>query len=139
MMSTDKESGINVIALDYYDGATEGFILSFDSLGSCYFKLVAWHECHDQRLYLVTPIDEHIFIRMMELLSCCNEQVSTKTWLAKWIFKSSQDKEEAESLVMLCQEKLKRGAIMVMGEQIHSQFKKYFTIANDFIDILKSF
>ena len=99
MTDEQKSSQIEIIALDFYDGATEGFALSVGELGVAYFKLIAWDENQDQRLFVVVSIEKLIFNSIFRLLSFSNSAPSSSVWLPNWIFKNHQDETEENEII----------------------------------------
>lgn len=68
------------IAIDYYDGAIEGFISSFKHIGAVYFKIISWDELEDHRLFFVAPIENEIFCEALANLERLGNS-SRGSWL----------------------------------------------------------
>jgi len=86
-------SQVEIIALEFYDGAKEGFALSVGNLGPSYFKLIAWDENQDQRLFVVISIAKLIFDTIFDLLSLGNDKPVSKMWLPNWTFRNDKNAE----------------------------------------------
>ena len=56
-----------ILALDFYDGATEGLARSVLREGPCYFKLIAWDRGQDDRLFGVVAVDGRVFQEFVEV------------------------------------------------------------------------
>ena len=55
---------IKILALSYYDGATEGFIDGMWDSNIYFFKVVAWDQNQDERLYLLGKVERDILPRI---------------------------------------------------------------------------
>lgn len=121
-MTNGKESTqIEIIALDFYDGATEGFSLSVANLGPAYFKLIAWDEHQDQRLFVVVSIAKLIFDTIFDLLVKANDKPSSINWLPNWSFVNGQDEAEANKIVESCQKELISKGVLIKGSKVSSE------------------
>lgn len=137
MAAEQKPLEVGIIALDFYDGATEGFA-SLEKHGPCYFKLIAWDKNEDQRLFVAISITRWIFETVIRLLSVCNDLPSTKVWLPKWIFNNAHDEAEADKIIKSSyQVDLKSKAILVLGDQIDSASAKIFTIEDSLVGFVE--
>jgi hypothetical protein len=120
---------LNIVAFDYYDGVTEGLISSVKNYGSCYFKVIAWDDMQNERLYIVSPVDQKIFSKLVNLLVDPDEVVSAKqTWIPKWTFKCDQDAEEANNIVRACRGDLSSLSFFILGESVDSTTSKIIEI-----------
>ena len=124
----DNSSQVEIIALDFYDGAKEGFALSIGNLGPSYFKLIAWDENQDQRLFVVISIAKLIFDKIFGLLSLSNDKPVSKVWLPNWAFRNNKDEDEANKIIDSCMNELKSKGVLVLGDQIDSESISMFTI-----------
>lgn len=132
MVIERESSQVEVIALDYYDGATEGFALAIGSLGVSYFKMIAWDDDQDQRLFVVVSIARLIFDTIFSLLSLSNDSPASKVWVPSWSFGNSQDEAKANKLVESCLTDIKSKGVLSLGSQVDSTSVDIFTI-NDSI------
>lgn len=128
MNNEQDSSQVEIIALDFYDGAKEGFSLSIGNLGPSYFKLIAWDENQDQRLFVVVSIAKLIFDTIFGLLSLGNDKPLSKVWLPNWAFRNDKDEDEANKIVDSCMSELKSKGVLVLGDQIDSESISMFTI-----------
>ncbi len=119
--SSEQKSMPMIIAIEYYDGATEGFAWSLKGMGACYFKLIAWDEEQDERLYAVTGIDSSLLDNLYRLLSNDDNQSITKIWIPIWSFRSKRDEIEANGLIEFCKNQLKSSWVLMYGKQIESE------------------
>lgn len=118
-MSIDKTLiSPGVIALDYYDGATEGVALSVKECGSCYFKLIAWGKGQDKRLYSVSRIDTSKYDQLLALLVRGQKLPSVPVWLPEWKFRDKRDEQEANNLVDSFQVDICSSKLLVFGKDI---------------------
>ena len=136
MTDEQKSSQIEIIALDFYDGATEGFALSVGELGVSYFKLIAWDENQDQRLFVVVSIEKLIFNSIFRLLSFSNSAPSSSVWLPNWSFKNHQDETEANEIIDASVTDIKSKGILVLGDQVDSESITTFMIKDDFVPFI---
>ncbi len=128
MTDDHKSSQVDIIALDFYDGATEGVALSIGDLGVSYFKLIAWDESQDQRLFVVISIAKLIFDTIFSLLSLSNDAPNSSVWSPKWIFSNDQDETQANDMINSCVNNLKSKGVLVLGDQVNSESITMFTI-----------
>lgn len=110
-----------MIALDFYDGATEGFSLLDIDLGAIYFKIIAWDKNQDQRLFVAIPIGKETFNYIFELLRKINDEPTEKTWIPKWEFSNEYDRRELDSVIEASKNGLKANSILILGSQINSK------------------
>mgnify|MGYP000849062081 FL=1 len=45
-----------MLVVDYVDGPSEGFVDRLADLGPCYFRLIAWDDVQDDRLFIAVAI-----------------------------------------------------------------------------------
>jgi hypothetical protein len=72
-----------VLALDYYDGPTEGLLQC--EMGRVYcFKILAWDsETQDVRVFSLAPMPPAAFDRLAELFARC-EKPQWPVWIPSW-------------------------------------------------------
>lgn len=125
---------VKTIALDFYDGVTEGFTISIKDLGISYFKLIAWDETQDQRLFVVIPIERQTFDTIFKLLSLSNDPPHSPVWLPKWIFKNDQDETQANEVIDACLSDIKSKGILMLGNEIENLFYRNFAINDSLVE-----
>lgn len=138
MVMVQDSSQIEVIALDYYDGATEGFALTIKNQGISYFKMIAWDDCQDQRLFAAVSIARLTFFRVIDLLSASNIQPISKVWIPDWSFANSKDEADANDIVVSCRSELKSKGFLVLGNNINSESRSIFTITDALAESVES-
>ena len=105
-----------VIALDYYDGATEGFMAHPD--GARMFKMIAWDQDEDRRLFAVCNIPFKDFRALHELLVLANTRSGGSVWMSSWEFSNNADRRKANVILRRCKEMLATRSDLVMGKHI---------------------
>lgn len=102
--------------IDYYDGVTEGAIREFRGGGSYYFKLIAWDNLQDKRLFVLKSVDDNIFNQLNannlqnasknELIDSRREELANSELLVL------ADKIDADSLAMFNVDETLKGKIV---------------------------
>lgn len=123
-------SQIEIIALEYYDGATEGFALAVGNLGVSYFKMIAWDDNQDKRLFIAVPVGRAVFSKVLDLLTVINIQPISKVWMPDWSFANSKDEANANKIVESCRRELKSKGNLVLGDNINGESLRLFAIAD---------
>lgn len=134
MHSTEMSNNQLVIAFDFYDGATEGLVHSVKQYSKCYFKLIAWDQSQDKRLYAVSEVDSLKYDKLLELLTQTQEKPSTPVWLLNWKFQSESDEREADNIIKSFQANLSSSKLLAFGEDICDSSLKLMEIDNKVID-----
>lgn len=106
-----------VIAVDYYDGANEGFANGVLQ-EHCYFKLIAWDPDQDQRLYAVVEISRLQYERVVSLLGNAQDVPSRPLWIPRWEFASLEDEQEINELLLQCRNRLVSEGVLLLARQI---------------------
>ena len=122
-----------IIALDFYDGAIEGFAISLKEIGPCYFKLVAWDENQDQRLFVVVSIVRLIFDELLKLLKWSDDKSYSKIWLPNFGYEISDSGLKVEKIIECCKSEIKLKGILVLCDKIDGDFLNIFTINDELI------
>lgn len=133
MTSNQEVSEVRNIALDYYDGVTEGFALSLRDLGAVYFKLIAWDDVQDDRLFATVPIDKSVFEKISNLLSVDN-QPSPSVWVTNPVFKNDHDDMEVGNIVESCQNDLRTKGILIKADAIDSETASLFELSDSLVE-----
>lgn len=111
-----------VIALGYYDGATEGLVKDFGIFGPIYFKLVAWDELQDMKLFAATKIDKNAYFEISKLLLGHGDNVTSPVWVPKWEFGNKVLEKKADRIVLTLEERVKKPDILVYCDDILSKY-----------------
>lgn len=110
-------STANILATDYYDGATEGFVVQPADGGVKYFRLIAWDRDQDQRLFVIADVDSKELTRLENLFKASGQSRKEQTWLPEWRFTGSRDAAEADEIVERCRSKLPETGLFVLGNR----------------------
>jgi hypothetical protein len=94
-----------IVALDYYDGLKEGFGRDLLGHAACYFKVVAWDQEREFRIFSVVSIDCDDLIYMIGELSKTQTVPQFDVWIAKWVFDNKAAKNGMSELLDRCREK----------------------------------
>ena len=109
-----------VIALDYYDGATEGFMAHSDGAdGARMFKMIAWDQDEDRRLFAVCDIPLQDFMALHELLVLANTRSDGSVWMPSWEFSNNADHRKANVILRRCKEMLTTRPDLAIGKHIN--------------------
>lgn len=126
-----------VIAFDFYDGATEGIASSVKECGRCYFKLIAWDQGQDKRLYAVTKIDVSKYDQLFTLLTGSQEPPSLLVWIPEWKFRDKKDEQEANNLIDSFQIDMCSSKLLVFGKDISDDSIRIIRIDNQVMGKVK--
>ena len=107
-----------VIALDFYDGATEGIAFAVRGCGNCYFKMIAWDQGQDERLYVVNEVVSSMYVQLLALLTRSQELPHVPVWLPEWKFQDDKDEQEANYIVSSCRQNLRLSKLLILGKDI---------------------
>ena len=106
---------VDVIALDFYDGATEGFVKSISRYGLCYFKLIAWDDTQDERLYAAISVAQNEYDELVSILKSSEPMPASSVWVPKWEFESDRAKNRADKIIDTIQNRLRLSGLLVLG------------------------
>ena len=118
MRSEIKTELPNIIALDFYDGATEGFMVGHKASVVFYFKMIAWDGDQDTRLYVVSEIDSSAYDELVTILLRNGETPSQLMWIPPWSFQIENDERRANQIVDDCERTLLESHSLVLGYSI---------------------
>ena len=107
-----------IIALDFYDGATEGYIRELHNRGPYYFRMIAWDDSQEQRLFAATSVDQTEFDELVVLLKPDERSSSAVVWVPEWQFQDPSQEKRANNIVGSSQEKLQVSGVLILGSQI---------------------
>ena len=110
-----NESSPVIIALDYYDGAIEGFANEIEANEAFYFRIVAWDEGRDRRLFASTAMARDAFDEVLQLVSRSERQPRTSTIVPSWNFESPGEEKRANEILALCVESIRKSGRLILG------------------------
>ena len=120
----------NIIALGFYDGATEGFTVGHREGVVCYFKIIAWDGDQDTRLYVVSEIDSSAYDEFVMILLRNGEIPSPLMWIPPWRFRVENDERRANQIVDDCKRTLLSSHSLVLGYSIDDINSKKIELAD---------
>ena len=106
-----------ILAIDYYDGAIEGFAVHRADDIVSYFRLLAWDRDQDERLFVDVDVSAKDLLRLEELLKASGQSPKQHTWIPEWRFTRSLDAAEADQIVEQCRRRLKEAGRFMLGSQ----------------------
>ena len=113
-----------VLALSYYDGATEGFLDGIaDDNQVYYFKVVAWDREQDERLYLLGSVERAGYAELLALLEVTQRPQGGPTWLPEWNFSTSEGEAQARAIVDLSKLSMGKSGYLALGSDPSSAVK----------------
>ena len=129
------EMKASIIAFGYYDGPTEGLAVTIGGSGPWYFRLVAWDEGQDRRLFAAVRVESTLYDRLIVLIP--EEQHSfSAVWTPSWNFALERDQSEADAIVDSCLNSLRqRPGCWVLGERVDDNAKVFPVEAADGDDL----
>lgn len=119
-----QSSALEIIALDFYDGPTEGFVLELSDHGPCYFRIVACDKDWDQRLFAATKIDLAVIDELSIHLGIKEKALNSAVCVPRWVFKSIQQEKRADDIVVACQNKMEQSGFLILGGGIANENSK---------------
>ena len=109
-------SAPKVLALAYYDGATEGFLNGMDDDQVYFFKVVAWDHNQDRRLFLLGQVERVIYLELVDILAKTQRALIGSTWIPTWTFEDPETELRANNLVEISRRSLDTPASLALGE-----------------------
>ena len=103
------------IALSFYDGPTEGFVRGVESGFAHYFKVVAWDDAQDRRLYVLGRVEERAFDQLAALLAETGQTISSAVLVPAWKFGDTAREALANKLVEEGRRSLVSPTFLVLG------------------------
>lgn len=112
-----------LVALGFHDGPTEGFVRGVVSGLVHYFKLVAWDDDQDRRLYLLGQVEPRVVDQLLALLAESGQTASRAVLTPAWKFRDAEDEALANKLVQEGQRTLSSPALVVLGSSLLEGFE----------------
>jgi hypothetical protein len=110
-----------VIVDDYYDGSISGFIQSYSLNTSYYFKLIAWDDEQNRRLFALYDFPSDEFFKLERELAHYGEIPNYPIWVLKWKFDSNSSEKNAELAIKLAMDKKLDIRTLMLTEQINGE------------------
>lgn len=107
-----------VIALSYHDGPIEGIFNGMDDNDVYFFKVIAWDNLQDKRLFLLGKVDRLIFQELIVILKKTQVAPTAPTWIPAWIFADVALQNRANQLVELCRSALDAPVFLALGDDV---------------------
>jgi hypothetical protein len=112
-----------LIALDFYDGPTEGFVREIEPGSTHFFRTVAWDERQDRRLYLLGRNQGRVFDELLELLAESDQIASGVVFIPAWNFDSAEREACANKVVEEGRRSLHSQAFLALGTNLLDDFE----------------
>ncbi len=106
-----------IVATNYYDGPTAGFAAELNTGKVYYFRVLAWDECQNQRIYIACVVSENDFLRLRELLRSLQSQPDTRVWIPEWKFRNEYDTAEADKIIAQYEKILAEDCKFAIGQE----------------------
>jgi hypothetical protein len=116
-------SSPRLVALGFQDGPTEGFVRGFVGSHAHYFKVVAWDDQQDRRLYLLGQVQVRVVDELLALLTAPGQTVSSAVLTPAWTFGDTELEALANKLVEEGQRTLGSPALVVLGSSLLDGFE----------------
>lgn len=107
-----------VLALAYYDGATEGFFDRMSDDQVYFFKVVAWDQTQDRRLFLLGQVDRGNYLELLDILARTQPAPTGSIWTPTWMFGDPKMEARANNLVEISRRSLDTPAFLALGEDL---------------------
>lgn len=116
-------SSPRLIAVGFYDGPTEGFVRGFETGFAHYFKVVAWDDEQDCRLYLLGRIEEFVFDQLLALLLEGGQAILGEVFAPAWKFGDANREAQACAIVEKGRRTLNSPTFVVLGKSLLGDFE----------------
>ncbi len=112
-----------ILALSYYDGATEGFLDGMGDDQVYFFKVAAWDQEQDRRLYVLGAIDRAIYLELVDILVRSQPLSKNAIWVPAWMFSSPEMEVRANEIVEISKRSVRNPACLALGEDLTDAIK----------------
>lgn len=112
-----------VLALDYYDGATEGFLNKIGDERIYFFKVAAWDQNQNKRLYLLGQVAPEMYLELLDILTKTHQTQTSQTWVPTWMFGNSELESRANRIVEICKLSLKSPTFLALAENLEGEIE----------------
>ena len=112
-----------VLVLSYYDGATEGFL---DGLGDdqvYFFKVVAWDQDQDRRLYVLGQVARAMYLELLDILAKSQRSSTSATWTPAWMFANPEAEARATEILEIGKRSMSNPACLALGNDLNDTIK----------------
>jgi hypothetical protein len=116
-------SNPRLVALGFHDGPTEGFVRGLVTGYAHYFKVVAWDNQQDRRLYLLGQVEDRVVDELLALLEAPGQTISSAVFAPAWTFGDTELEALANKLVEEGQRTLSSPALVVLGSSLLEGFE----------------
>lgn len=112
-----------LVALGFHDGPTEGFLRGVVNGNAHYFKVVAWDDLQDRRLYLLGQLKEHVVDEFLSLVAAPDRTALSAVFVPNWTFGNTVLEARAEELVKAGRSTLSSPDLVVLGSSLLEGFE----------------
>lgn len=112
-----------VLALSYYDGATEGFLDGMDDDQVYFFKVAAWDPGQDRRLYVLGQVARALYLELLDIVVKSQRVPTSSTWTPTWVFASPEMEARANEIVEISKRSIINPACLALGENLIDAIK----------------
>lgn len=123
-----------ILALSYYDGAIEGF---FDDVGNdqvFYFKVVAWDQSQDKRLYVFGRVDKAIYLELLSMFANSHSPTPNPTWAPPWVFVNDAMKNRANEIVEIGRQSMSSPSFFALGDDLNNVIRITPSVTGDLVE-----
>ena len=112
-----------VLALSYYDGATEGFLDGMGDDQVYFFKVAAWNTDQDRRLYVLGQVARAIYLELLVILMKSQRVSASSTWAPTWVFANPEMEARANEIVEISKRSIISPACLALGADLIDAIK----------------
>jgi hypothetical protein len=112
-----------LLVLGFYDGPTEGFASGINGDLPYFFKVAAWDEGQNRRLYLLGQIPKPIYQELLAILTSVEQTSSDCIWTPSWKFDNVELEARVNSIVEIGRKSLDVPAALALGESLLDVFE----------------
>jgi hypothetical protein len=107
-----------LLVLSFHDGATEGFIDSVADQQIYFFKVVAWDNDQDMRLYIFGKVARFIYLELLDIILKSQPLSTSLAWTPTWAFANSDLEARANAIVEISKRSLSEPAYLALGQNL---------------------
>lgn len=112
-----------VLVLSYYDGATEGFINGTGDDQVYFFKLAAWDQDQDRRLYVLGQVNRAIYLELLDILVKTQRPSTSTSWIPAWMFAHPEMEARANEIVEISRRSMSNSSHLALGNDLTDAIK----------------
>jgi hypothetical protein len=120
-----------LLVLGYYDGSIEGFLNGLNDDQVYFFKVIAWDNNQDKRVFLLGKVSQTIYHELLDLLESTQSKPTNSVWMPSWVFENGKTQINVNKLLQIGRLSLETPALLVLGEDLLDEITILHSTANE--------